>query len=316
MPITMDSRISLQKLEAFCLVVRLGSVSRAAEKMYVTQPVVSAHLHTLQERMGVALLQRAGRGLELTEAGKAVHAWAEDLLRRRDDLCHQLDDMALGIAGAVHLSSSMSVGNHVLPPVLMQFRRDHPGARLTLAISAPELAVEAVEAGRTDFCVVASFGSVNTNRLDARMIGKQRYALVGAPDDPDLPESVDVEQLRKLPFICPPGGQAIRRSQDAALAALGVTNRDVVIELGSAEAMKQAVQGHLGVALLWESSVATDIAEGRLREIRVDAPDMVDSLYIVKLANKHLSPLQAKLYERVSAVLTDGAPGLALLPSA
>lgn len=316
MPITMDSRISLQKLEAFCLVVRLGSVSRAAEQMYVTQPVVSAHLHTLQERMGVALLQRAGRGLELTEAGKAVHAWAEDLLRRRDDLYHELDDMAHGIAGAVHLSSSMSVGNYVLPPVLMQFRRDHPGARLTLAISAPELAVEAVAAGRTDFCVVASLGDVQSDRLDARMIGKQRFALVGSPSDPDLPETVTVEELRALPFVCPPSGQAIRRSQDIALAALDVTRRDVVLELGSAEAIKQAVRGGLGVALLWESSVAEDIADGRLREIRIEAPDMLDSLYVVKLAAKHLSPLQAKLYDRVCDVLAGDAPSRPLLRSA
>jgi DNA-binding transcriptional LysR family regulator len=312
---TLDNRISLQKLEAFCLVVRLGSVSRAAEKMFVTQPVVSAHLHSLQERVGVPLLQRAGRGLELTEAGAAVHAWAEDLLRRRDDLSQELDDMARGVAGAVQLSSSMSVGNYLLPPVLLQFRRDHPSARVSLAISAPELAIDAVEAGRSDFCVVASFGAVNTDRLEARMIGKQRFALVGAPTDPELPESVNIEQLRRMLFVCPPGGQAIRRSQDAALAALGVTNRNVAIELGSAEAMKQAVQGHLGVALLWESSVAADIEEGRLREIRIEAPDMLDSLYVIKLTGRHFSALQQKLYDRVTTLLDDSVPGRALQPS-
>ncbi len=313
---TFDNRISLQKLETFCLVVRLGSVSRAAEKMFVTQPVVSAHLHSLQERVGVPLLQRAGRGLELTEAGVAAHAWAEDVLRRRDDLCQDLEDMAQGVAGAVSLSASMSVGNYVLPPVLMQFRRDHPSARVSLAISAPELAVEAVEAGRTDFCVVASLGALDTDRLEARMIGKQRLVLVAAPTDPDLPEIVDVEQLGRLPFVCPPAGQAIRRSQDAALAALGVTNRDVVIELGSAETIKQAVQGHLGVALLWESSVAADVEEGRLREIGIEAPEMIDSLYLVKPSGKRLSALQQKLYDRVCNVLADGVPGRALQPSA
>jgi DNA-binding transcriptional LysR family regulator len=311
----LDSRISLQKLEAFCLVVRLGSVSRAAEEMFVTQPVVSAHLHSLQERVGVPLLQRVGRGLELTEAGHAVHAWAEDLLRRRDDLAQELDEMAQGIAGAVHIGSSMSVGNYLLPPVLMQFRRENPSARLSLQISTPEAAMEAVSAGRLDFCVIASFGTVNTDRLEARMIGKQRFALVGAPTDPSLPDRVSVEELRTMPFVCPPGGQSIRRSQDAALAALGVTHRNVVIELGSAEAMKQAVQGHLGVAVLWESSVRADIEEGRLREIEIDAPDMIDSLYIHKLAGRRLTPLQQRLYDRLSHVISDTTPGRALQPS-
>jgi len=310
--VTLDNRISLQKLETFCLVVRLGSVSRAAEKLFVTQPVVSAHLHSLQERVGVPLLQRAGRGLELTEAGEAVHAWAEDLLRRRDDLCQELEDMTQGVAGAVNLSASMSVGNHLLPQILMQFRRDHPGARISLSISAPELAVEAVEAGRADFCVVASLGSVDTDRLEARLIAKQRFVLVGAPTDPSLPDVVDTETLAELPFVCPTRNQAIRLSQDSALAALGVTKRNVVIELGSAEAMKQAVLGHLGVALLMESSVADDLREQRLREIRIDGPEMIDSLYIIKLSAKHLSPLQQKLYDRISKFAADPAPGLVL----
>jgi DNA-binding transcriptional LysR family regulator len=310
----LDSRISLQKLEAFCLVVRLGSVSRAAEEMFVTQPVVSAHLHSLQERVGVPLLQRVGRGLELTEAGRAVHAWAEELLRRRDDLAQELDAMADGTAGAVHIGASMTVGNYLLTPALMEFRRENPSARLTLQISTPEDATEAVSAGRSDFCVIASYGTVSSDRLEARMIGKQRFVLVGAPTDSSLPDRVSVEELRAMPFVCPPGGQSIRRSQDAALAALGVTHREVVIELGSAEAIKQAVQGHLGVAVLWESSVRADLEEGRLREIEIDAPEMVDSLYIQKLAGRHFTPLQQRLYDRLSHVISDSPPGRALQP--
>jgi LysR family transcriptional regulator, low CO2-responsive transcriptional regulator len=309
----MDNRISLQKLEAFCLVASMGSVSRAAEQLYVTQPVVSAHLHSLQDRIGATLLQRSGRGVALTEAGEAVYAWAEDLLRRRDDLSQELDDLAAGILGAATISTSMSAGNYLVTPVLLPFRREHPGARITLMLSTPELAMEAVRSGKSEFCVVASLGTMDSDLLDARLIGRQRLVLVGASTDPMLPESVDLEGLRQLPFICPPKNMSIRRSQDMALAGLGVTQRRVVIELGSGEAMKQGVQAHLGVALLWESSVAADIDEGRLREIHIEnAPDMVDSLYIVKLVAKHLSPLQSQLYELLSTVIEDVPPGRAL----
>ena len=309
---TIDNRISLQKLEAFCLVARLGSVSRAAEKLYVTQPVVSAHLRSLQERVGVPLLQRAGRGVELTEAGRTVHEWAEDLLRRCDDLSQDLESLADGALGAVTVGASMSIGNYLLPPLLIQFRRDHPGARLTLVNSTPELALDAVSSGQADFCVIAAFGSASRDLFEAELIGKQRLVLVGAPTDPSLPGAVGLAELRSLPFVCPPGGMAIRRSQDAALAALGVTHRDVVIELGSAEAMKQAVQAHLGVALLWEGAVAADIDEGRLREIEIDAPSMAESLYAVKLARKRFTPIQQKLYDVIRHEATGRAPGRAL----
>src|SRR4051794_26216345 len=219
--VSLDNRISLQKLEAFCLVVRLGSVSRAAEQLYVTQPVVSAHLRSLQDRVGVALLQRAGRGLELTEAGKAVYDWAEDLLRRSDDLSEKLRYLADGIMGAVAVGASMSVGNYLLPPVLIQFKRDYPAARVRQVNATPELALEALKSGQLDFCVTAAFESVEAGAFDAELIGKQRFVLVGAPTDPSLPDAIDVDGLRTLEFVCPPSGLAVRRSQDAALAALG-----------------------------------------------------------------------------------------------
>lgn len=300
----LDNRISMHKLEVFCLVVELGSVSRAAERLFVTQPVVSAHVHSLQERVGVQLIRREGRGIELTEAGEAVHAWAEDLLRRRDDLGQELDDLARGSAGAVTIGSSMSVGNYLLPPTLIDFQRRFPGATLTLMISTPELAIEAVRAGRSDFCVIAASGAVGSDTLQAELIGKQRFVLVADSADISIPDTVSLEELRKLPFVCPPGGLSIRRSQDAALAALGITKRTVVIELGSAEAMKQAVRAQLGVALLWESSVVDDLQSGLMREIAIDAPPMLDSLYIVKLTSKHLSPLQQRVYAALAQVLT------------
>jgi len=304
--VKLDNRISMQKLEVFCLVIELGSVSRAAEKLFVTQPVVSAHLHSLQERIGVQLLRRNGRGIELTEAGAAVHAWAEDLLRRRNDLAEELDHLAQGTVGAVTVGASMSVGNYLLPPTLIEFRRRYPGASLTLVISTPELALEAVRAGKSDFCVIASSGAVASERLDAELIGKQRFVLVAAADDESVPDTVSLHQLAALPFVCPPGGLSIRQSQDAALSALGVTRRQVVIELGSAEAMKQAVAARLGVALLWESSVTADLAAGNLREVHIDGPPMLDSLYIAKLSSKRLTPLQHRLYDELSAVLLPG----------
>jgi DNA-binding transcriptional LysR family regulator len=254
----------------------------------------------------VQLLRRNGRGIELTEAGAAVHAWAEDLLRRRNDLAEELDHLAKGTVGAVTVGASMSVGNYLLPPTLIEFRRRYPGASLTLVISTPELAMEAVRAGKSDFCVIASSGAVASERLDTELIGKQRFVLVAAADDASVPETVSLHQLAGLPFVCPPGGLSIRQSQDAALSALGVTRRQVVIELGSAEAMKQAVAARLGVALLWESSVTADLAAGNLREVHIDGPPMLDSLYIAKLSSKRLTPLQHRLYDELSAVLLPG----------
>jgi DNA-binding transcriptional LysR family regulator len=301
--VKLDNRISLQKLEVFCLVVELGSVSRAAERLFVTQPVVSAHLHSLQDRVGVQLFRREGRGIELTEAGHSVHSWAQELLGRRDDLAQELDDLAKGTVGAVSLGSSMSVGNYLLPPILIDFRGQYPGAAITLTISTPELALEAVRAGHQHFCVVASHGALESEALSAELIGKQRFVLVAAATDDSVGDTVSVDGLRELSWVAPPSGLAIRRSQDTALASLGVTSRNVAIELGSAESMKQAIHAHIGVALLWEASIQEDLASGLLRQVRIDGPEMLDRLYIVKHKNKRLTPLQQNLYHRLRHML-------------
>jgi DNA-binding transcriptional LysR family regulator len=301
--VNLDNRISLQKLEVFCLVVELGSVSRAAEKLFVTQPVVSAHLHSVEVRIGVALFRREGRGIELTESGQTVHSWAQELLSRRDDLAQELEDLTNGTVGAVSLGSSMSVGNYLLPPILIDFRRQYPGASLTLTISTPELALEAVRAGHQHFCVVAANGALESDALVTELIGKQRFVLVASPADESVAGTVTVGGLRGLSWVAPPRGLAIRRSQDTALASLGITSRDVAIEMGSAEAMKQAVRAGIGVALLWEASVREDIDSGVLREVTIDGAELLDSLYIVKHRSKRLTPLQGKLYARLRGML-------------
>jgi DNA-binding transcriptional LysR family regulator len=197
----------------------------------------------------------------------------------------------------------MSVGNYLLPPILIDFRRQYPGASLTLTISTPELALEAVRAGHQHFCVVAANGALESDALVAELIGKQRFVLVASPTDESVGGTVTIGGLRGLSWVAPPRGLAIRRSQDTALASLGITSRNVAIEMGSAEAMKQAVRADIGVALLWEASVREDIDSGVLREVTIDGAELLDSLYIVKHRSKRLTPLQGKLYARLRGML-------------
>src|ERR1700754_2168205 len=127
----LENRISLQKLEVFCVVVRLGGVRRAAEELFISQPVVSAHIRSLQERLGVKLFRREGRGIALTEAGMRVHGWAMNVLRGRAELDSDLKNLTKGMAGAVNVSSTMLVGSYVLPEILIKFRRQCPGVLIT-----------------------------------------------------------------------------------------------------------------------------------------------------------------------------------------
>lgn len=290
-----DNRISLHKLEVFARVVERGGVRLAAEELFVSQPVVSAHLRSLEERLGVKLFRREGRGMELTEAGSEVHVWATEVLRGRTELDRSLREISRGAAGRASIGSSMSVGNYLLPSILVGFRRRHPHASISLHQSGVEMALERTASGTFDFSVLATDAVLDTNSFEAELVARPPFCLVTSVDDERVGETVSVDDLTGLPFVCPPAGTAIRRSQDGALAEIGVAEREVVIELGSAESMKVAVQGGLGIAMLWRESVRPELEAGRLREVRLVGHDLRDKLYIVQRRGKRLTSFQATL---------------------
>ncbi len=294
-----DNRISLHKLEVFCLVVELGGVSRAAEHLFVAQPVVSAHIHSLQERLGVKLLYREGHAMKLTDQGQRVYRWASETLSRTRELVRELDGIAEGLRGSVAIAASMTVGSYLLPPLLSRFRSERPGARITLSISDPEGAAEAVERGDSDFAVLVGEAPAHQGKLVAEEIGSVEIVLVAAPDFmPDL-TGIAVAELADLPLISSPAGQIRRSLIDDQLAARGVCPREVVIELGHPEAMKRATLEGLGLCLLFRASVGAELDRGELRTIGIDEAAMTVPLLTLVRDGKHLSPVQSEVLEAV-----------------
>lgn len=295
-----DNRITLQKLDVFCKVATLGGVGKAAEALFLTQPVVSAHLKDLQERLGVELLVKDGRTIRLTEAGNRTYQWASEVLRGRHNLIRELDDLGEGIAGTATIGAGMSVGNYLLPKLLVEFRSTHPGARITLQNSNVESALDGVSSGKLDYCFVATYEALDASTFDAKLVGRPKYTLIASTDDESLPDSITIAELATLDFISPPGGMRIRASQDFALSTIGVADRRIVMELGSAESIKYAVSRALGVSLLWQTSVSEEIKNGTLREIEVQGQTIHDNLYRVQRRGGHLTPLQTRLRDYLS----------------
>jgi len=295
-----DNRISLQKLEVFCLVVELGGISRAADHLIVAQPVVTAHVQSLQRRLGVKLLYREGRRMRMTDAGERVYAWASETLSRTRELMRELDGVNEGDRGTVAIAASMTVGSYTLPAVLAGFRLRRPAAAITLSVSDPEHAVNAVETGQADFAVIAVDTPPDNPALDADVVGREEIVLVAAADyEPDV-ESLPVAALTDTPLISSPVGGVRRGVIDAQLAANGVRPRNIAIELGHPEAMKRAALDGLGMCLLFQNSVAREIGDGTLREIAIEDARMSVPLMIIQRTNKRLSPIQRELRDAIA----------------
>lgn len=297
--LTIDRRISLHKLEVLCLVVELGGVGRAAEALFVAQPVVSAHIRSLEERLGTKLFYREGRRLHLTESGRVVHAWAEDVLARTRELDRHLAGLSEGSRGSIALGASMSLGSYRLPPVLTTFRGTHPAVELRLSISDTEHAIEDARAGASDLAIVVADADPDGPGLEAELLGSEELVLVAAPDSELAASEIGPEALAGLPFVEAPEGIMRRRLVDRCLKALGAGDREVVLELGHPEAMKRAVRAGLGVSMLFRSAVAEEVELGMLREVGIAGADVQIPVYLVHRKGKEFSPPHRELIEAV-----------------
>lgn len=299
MPI--DSRVSLHKLEVFDAVVAMGGVSRAADHLGVAQPVVSGHLRSLEQRVGTTLFYREGRQLHLTEAGRAVHQWATDMLRRTRELSRDLDNVSDGVAGSVVVGTSMSIGSYVLPPLLAPFLRQRPAVEVRIDIGAAAQAIAGTEDGENDFSVVIIEAPTGTPGLVTEQLGVEELVLVAPLGGPPATDVVTPDDLRDVPFIEAQKGTLRRNFTDQELARAGLPDRRVAVELGHPEAMKILVEAGLGVSCLFRSAVSREIAEGALRELTLEGARLEGPIYLVHRKDKLFSAVHHDLIQAIRA---------------
>lgn len=306
----MDNRITLHKLEVLRLVVEEASVTRAAERLFVAQPVVTAHIRSLEQRIGAQLFYREGRQLHLTETGHAVYAWAEDVLTRTRELDRHIEALSDGARGTVVMAASNSIGSYTLPPVVSRFHADRPLVHVQLNIWNTEHALDTTRTGETDFAVVIADEEPSGQGLAAELIGEDEVIVVSgtqlaaSADEPLTPAA-----LAALPFIETPGGRMRRSFVDDQLKRLGIGERRIVMELGHPEAMKWAVKENLGVSLLFRSAVAADLDRGELREMHVEGARFAMPVFLVHRKGKLFTSLHLDLIAEIRALFADTVQG-------
>lgn len=305
----MDTRISLKKLELFCLVAELGSIKEAAERLYVTQPVVTAHIHSLNERLGVELLYRDGNRMRLTESGEIAYRWATELLMRTRDLEQQLVRFKDGHRGSVRIAASMTVGSYQLPPVVSAFKTDRPDVRISVSIYPPEQAVQEMDSGVADFAVVIADEDLEfSSDVECELLGRERLALVAAPDAPPVEDEVLADELAEMGFVSSPRDQMRQRLVDRFFRDMGLGDPDLLLELGHAEAMKAALRAGVGVGFLFHSSVEEAIELGHLREIKVTGHEFSAPILLLYRKQRGLSRMQMDLIAAIRSSI-ESRPG-------
>src|SRR5215207_10079132 len=161
--------LDVTRLRVLAAVARLGSVTAAARELNYSQPSVSHHLARLEEETGAQLLQRVGRGIRLTEAGRVLADRADEILGRLDSARAELDTYVGLDAGRLRVAAYSTAIVALLPPLAAILAREHPGLRLEVVDTHPPEALELLRTGAVDAAIVFRFDESDDDPSGIRM---------------------------------------------------------------------------------------------------------------------------------------------------
>jgi DNA-binding transcriptional LysR family regulator len=260
--------VDLAQLQAFIAAAESGSFSRAADVLSVAQPSLSNRIQSLEREVGQTLFERMGRGVKLTDAGRAFLPYAQRVLRTLDDGLTLLDGTRDGTAGRLTIGSAPAVGTYVLPRILKIFCDNHPGVDVVVRTGHSDDIVQQVlgEDVQVGFGRPITHPELRTitlyqDHLVLVVSDEHRFAKRGAVRADEMARDSLILFDRDSGYY----GMIVSLFRDLGMAP---TQQ---MQLDSIEATKKMVESNLGIALLPEVSVEREIRLGTLHKIHIEA---------------------------------------------
>jgi DNA-binding transcriptional LysR family regulator len=276
--------MDINGLTAFVTVARSGSFSRAAGQLYLTQPAVSKRVAALEEELGIRLLDRIGRRVTLTGAGRELLPRAEAVLLEVADIRRSVSNLSGRVSGALVMGTSHHIGLRRLPPVLRAYSRAFPEVQLDIRFMDSESACTSVEKGDLELAIV-TLPPQPSDKLETREIWADPLLFVVGLGHPLASHPrADLETLAHYPAVLASRGTYTREIMERALAPSGVGIR-IGMETNYLETLKMLTSIGQGWSLLPE----TMTREGDLVTLRVEGLELSRSLGLVTHCSRTLS---------------------------
>ena len=259
--------VSLRQLQVFEAIARLGSFTRAAEELHLTQPTVSMQIAKLAETIGLPLFEQAGRKTILTEAGQALNETCREIFSALANLEMAVADMQGLKRGHLRLAV-MTTAQYFMPRVLGEFCKKYPGIEVALEVTNREQTLERLAANLDDLYILGR--QPDDAGLETHPFAPNPLVVMAARDHPLVGKKrIPLKRILEEPVILREHGSG---SRDAALRVLssGGGAPMVRMELGSNEAIKQAIVAGLGISVLSLHTLTREGTDGPIAVLDVE----------------------------------------------
>lgn len=286
-----------RRLQVFYTVAKQLSFTKAAEQLFMTQPAVTFQVKQLEEHFNTRLFERSHGKIALTPAGRMAMEYAERILALSEELDKRVAEFTGATAGPLLIGASMTIAEYILPKILGEFKAAHPEVEARMTVANSETIVNRVAEHVLDVGLIESPSYLPT--LQNEICCDDELVVICTPTHALAKhETLKAQDLVAVPLVRREPGSGTREFSDNYLRENGVAPEDInmMMELGSPEAMKAVVETGSAVAIVSRATVVKELKLGTLVAVPL-SPPLIRKLSLVHPKEKFRSRLQTTFVE-------------------
>ncbi|MGB9813770.1 MAG: selenium metabolism-associated LysR family transcriptional regulator [Thermovenabulum sp.] len=283
--------MNVNLLKTFVTVTECGTLSKAAEKLFVTQPALSQQIKQLENYFSVQLIERTNKGINLTEAGKILYHYASKVVKLCEDLEKEMDTLRLSISGLLVVGATSAIGGYAVPCSIFIFKEKYPEANIKLRVGNKRQVEEELKNGLIDVAVIE--GKRPKGEIITEEIATEELLVIAPNNDCwSNKSSITLEEFLKEPLIMREQGSGTREIIKETFESLGIKISDlnVVMELSSIDSIKAAVEAGHGISIMPAIALKKELYNKTLVALKIEGVNIQQKIYVAykedKLKNK------------------------------
>ena len=279
--------MDFKQIEAFVNVVRYKSFSKAADATFFTQPTISTHIRNLEKELGVKLLDRKSRVVEMTPQGSLFYKYAVEMINARAQAFDALNDNSGSIGGILEIQTSSIPAVTFLPDLLSGFRAVNPGIQYYVSVSDTQNVIDNINERRGEIGFIGE--KVSSSSIECTKVAVDRSVLI-APVSYEIAPTLKLKDAIRYPFIWRETGSATRRTFEMTALKSGFEKDEfeVAALVDDMDTMIRSVEAGLGVAIISEKVASSVTGRVKVAEIEDFSEDRV--FYMINLSSTSFSP--------------------------
>jgi DNA-binding transcriptional LysR family regulator len=275
--------LSLHHVVVFNSVAKSLNMSKSAKELLVTQSAISQTIKDLETKFSVKLFLRKNRRLYLTEEGKEFYYYTKKIFDILEEAKLCLENFNTLKKGRVSIGASMTIGNYLLPELIVKFKQSYPDIDLSLFIGNSAEVIEKLRTSEIDIALIEGLPYTNDKSIKITRFAKDKLSFICSPQHRFASmQKVALKDLLKEQFIMRERGSGTRQIIEAEFAKVGAHVK-VAYEFNNPEAIKNAVSCNLGVSALSDLIIKNELQMGMLKEIPVSTIKIYRWFYLMRI---------------------------------